>query len=142
GKKGLNPSGRPSQVGWWTARKRCDRLPPLDDVQLYGDTVTKWYLSLQPEWRGNALPLSKDVPSGESWSALRIPGRNGLLSLIAAVGWWWKVAHDNREEQVYMYGVLNDLAWTVDALLKSVGKGKKRLHDPEESDGAQKKHKA
>ena len=130
------------QVGWWSSRKRVDRLPPLEDVQLYGHTATKWYLSLQPEWRGKTLPLSRDVPSDEAWSALRVPGRNGLLSLIVVVGWWWSAAHEDREEAPFMYAVLKDLAWVVGVMSQTGEKGKKRsLEDVDEQPRAPKKRK-
>lgn len=63
-----------------------------------------------------------------------------MLSLIAAVGWWWWVAHNDKEEKPFLYALLDDLSWTVGAILRLVKgeKGKKRLA-ADDSDRAAKK---
>ena len=58
-----------------------------DSVALpkFGDEVSAWWISLQPEWRyKNELPTS----NGNNYSYIIAGGKKGVFLLILCLAWW------------------------------------------------------
>lgn len=116
---------RPEQVGWWLARgRKIEKIPPIDDVEEYGEQLRTWWTRLQPGWRtertNGAWPLSQYTPVDEDWDSLAKGGANGLAPFMIALGWWLKSVEDERAARE-LASVVEDVMW----VLKEVQSGLK-----------------
>ncbi|KAF9487031.1 hypothetical protein BDN71DRAFT_1594671 [Pleurotus eryngii] len=107
---GLATLNRPEEISWWIRAGRKAN-PTLSDVDKFGDNWWRWWISLQPEWRGVASEESalerrhrqadKAVScAAAAWEELDKPGRNGFLSPIAALFWWASARIDSLKKPV------------------------------------------
>ncbi|KAG5222646.1 hypothetical protein IMY05_C2442000500 [Salix suchowensis] len=107
---GLATLKRPEEISWWI-RAGQKANPTLSDVDKFGDNWWRWWISLQPEWRGvvseeSALErrhrrADKAVScAAAAWEELDKPGRNGFLSPIAALFWWASARIDSLKKPV------------------------------------------
>ncbi|KAF9502209.1 hypothetical protein BDN71DRAFT_1515911 [Pleurotus eryngii] len=107
---GLATLNRPEEISWWI-RAGQKANPTLSDVDKFGDNWWRWWISLQPEWRGVASEESalerrhrqadKAVScAAAAWEELDKPGRNGFLSPIAALFWWASARIDSLKKLV------------------------------------------
>ncbi|KAJ7578424.1 hypothetical protein C8J56DRAFT_731395, partial [Mycena floridula] len=69
--------------------------PSVKASKTYGNNWWKWWVSLQPEWRGRGNHLTKWNPQ-DDWAALKVPGKNGIASVLAAL-FWWAIAVDEKK---------------------------------------------
>ncbi|KDR66323.1 hypothetical protein GALMADRAFT_147927 [Galerina marginata CBS 339.88] len=85
----LKPTHRPLVVKEWISRARSPNYrPQISDLDQYHKDYNAWWASLQPTWR--LLPdgsVDFDAFDGK-WEVLERPGRNGLLSVLAALFFW------------------------------------------------------
>ncbi|KAJ7604358.1 hypothetical protein DFH06DRAFT_1021170, partial [Mycena polygramma] len=94
--RGSLPKGIcPDQVSAWVrdGRGRTVEVQPIDDVGKFETEWWAWWTSLQPEWRGFRRGRRKPgeveaVPDGADWGRLASAGKNGVLSVVAALYWW------------------------------------------------------
>lgn len=56
-----------------------------------------WWLFLQPKWRVGVKGTITDKCVDGNWDALRKPGLNGVVSLLAALFYWGMVAQKNTK---------------------------------------------
>ncbi|KAJ7025991.1 hypothetical protein C8F04DRAFT_911206, partial [Mycena alexandri] len=98
----LDKMNRPPAVSIWIGRARgsrarpeTDTVPKIASLAVYGRDWWNWWATLQPSWRVQALGrpdrfARETYPSlkRENWEPLRVPGQNGVLSVVAAVYWW------------------------------------------------------
>ncbi|KAJ7605235.1 hypothetical protein DFH06DRAFT_1020351, partial [Mycena polygramma] len=84
--------GRPSQVTEWIrdGRGRTQAVRAVPDVPKFSREWWTWWSSLQPEWRGSWRGRATQPPPPENavWEKLRVPGQNGVLSVVATLYWW------------------------------------------------------
>ena len=85
----LGSSHRPAAVRDWIQRARSPSYrPAIKSTSEFQATFAKWWESLQPDWR---LSASGEVIVSElagDWGGLRKAGRNGILSVMAALFFW------------------------------------------------------
>jgi hypothetical protein len=85
----LGKTSRPSFIADWIKRKRSATWhPSIGDIDVYCQQFNQWWHSLQPAWRqaDNGSVLT-DLVDGD-WTVLRKSGKNGLLSVLAALFYW------------------------------------------------------
>ncbi|KZV60155.1 hypothetical protein PENSPDRAFT_694511 [Peniophora sp. CONT] len=120
---------RPREVVDWVNRGRIwfkagnvRYDPGIEDTQMYGSNIRSWYSTLQPKWRGENLPYKQDRRDGELWPEFLRVGRNGVLGLIWAVGWWWRAAKE-PEDKEEVDDMLQELAWALGELVFTIKQG-------------------
>ena len=114
----LSTSRRPKAIGWWNSRARPHKVPPYDSLQTFTGSITKWWISLQPEWRKIDVGVVSRVGGGfKDWECLYQPGTNGLLNVIILAHWWARilVERDNTVDGVYSWFV-SDVSWVLSQL--------------------------
>ncbi|KAJ7052988.1 hypothetical protein C8F01DRAFT_997366 [Mycena amicta] len=102
---------RPSQFGVWFRDGR-KWIQGHDGIRFKGNTETfaerfhSWWSEMQPEWRARGVDgkYERMAAAGRSWGAMGSPGKDGMLLVVAALGWW------GREE-----GKSRSPAWTAAA---------------------------
>ncbi|KAJ7040218.1 hypothetical protein C8F04DRAFT_948711 [Mycena alexandri] len=130
---------RPKQLTQWVGAGRGLRGgsmskgagPSIDSLAVFDDAWWRWWGKLQPSWRRpqgdkpgrferNTYPASK----GE-WSAIRHPGQNGLLGVIATLYWWGKAVkkEGEREDRESWTEAVSDVKWLLKGLVASESKG-------------------
>ncbi|KAJ7615075.1 hypothetical protein DFH06DRAFT_1013683 [Mycena polygramma] len=88
-----DPKDRPGEVKEWVrdGRGRTMAVIPIPNRAAFEQKWWKWWTALQPSWRGSWRGRSSSAPcapQGGGWESLAVPGRNGLLSVVATLYWW------------------------------------------------------
>ncbi|KAJ7150424.1 hypothetical protein C8R46DRAFT_838881, partial [Mycena filopes] len=83
--KGFSTDGRPVQVHTWIKGARKGK-PRIVDSAKFGREWKGWWRGLNPEWRFQGSELVKEGKG--PWDAMRKPGANGFLGVLAALKWW------------------------------------------------------
>ena len=102
----LSAKDRPECIADWVQRARSPTWRPvIANVAAFGKVFHAWWVSLQPKWRvsGKGAILTEDVEG--DWEELRRPGLNGLLSALAGLFYWGRIAQRNAKQRK---------AWAVD----------------------------
>ena len=85
----LGSAHRPAVVRDWIQRARSTLYrPTIKSTSDFQVAFMKWWEGLQPDWR---LSTSGEIIASNlkgDWGGLRRAGRNGLLSVIAALFFW------------------------------------------------------
>ncbi|KAJ3505719.1 hypothetical protein NLJ89_g7270 [Agrocybe chaxingu] len=58
------------------------------DVKTYEVQFVEWWTSLQPDWRLSDEDKLEKECEGDDWECLRLPGLNGIVSVVAALFFW------------------------------------------------------
>jgi hypothetical protein len=83
----LTAKNRPTLVSQWIGGGRRPTFnPTISDPAHFEKQFRRWWLTIQPEWRVSNGKLVKDMEG--DWDSLRRPGKNGLLSVLAALFYW------------------------------------------------------
>ena len=86
--KKLAPQGRPFAVGEWISRARPSTWRPIiESVPKYEASFREWWLAIQPDWRLEDGRLVHERVAGD-WESLRLPGINGVVSIMVALFYW------------------------------------------------------
>ena len=66
-------------------------VPKAVDLPQYAASFHLWYLSLQPSWRGDKMPLKRPHNAASlDWKRLQLTGPCGLLFVVIGLGFWAK----------------------------------------------------
>lgn len=87
----LAAKNRPSVVGEWIARARAITYKGLNAHPVaYGQDFRGWYTTLQPLWRtlSRAGNTFNEAEGPHDWACFKRSGKNGLLSVVAALYFW------------------------------------------------------
>jgi hypothetical protein len=123
--------------------KKKDTIPLLKPGE-YGERFMGWWKNLQPSWRTTEsqpfLPLSHDVPSGETWQIMRKGGTAGIYIVVMGLSWWVMTQHVERD--VNVSSIVEDLTWVIKEMKKYMAPpqlSQKRPHDEEDEDEGQRR---
>ncbi|KAL1724920.1 hypothetical protein EV714DRAFT_240358 [Schizophyllum commune] len=148
----LSPRCRPAFVGAWVARaRRPQYVPDLlasrkpdeseDDAanaayDEFRHAFQEWWHHINPPWRlalSSSMAFALDRRDGD-WSPLYRPGKNGLISVVKCLKWWWDLLLDVDEEEgdreVWREAV-EEVAWTFEQVLNQQ---RQRMGDAEHED--------
>ncbi|KAF9470354.1 hypothetical protein BDN70DRAFT_821488, partial [Pholiota conissans] len=117
----LGNQGRPAFIAEWIRYARAATYRPKNlKLEATEKTFWIWWRGLQPDWRaddGNGRLLRREG----DLNPLRLPGKNGLLSVLAALFFWGLAARKQRGaggEQSWSTAV-DDVLWIVTGLLSA-----------------------
>jgi len=84
----LLATGRPKVVGLWI-NHTCPTTwqPTIADLSDYKGEFNSWWKSFQLTWRISNNEVDKTLIQGD-WDCLRIPGLNGVISVVVALFYW------------------------------------------------------
>ena len=130
----LSTAHRPKAVGWWLSRARPNKLPPYDSLSSFRDSIVKWWIFLQPDWRREGLECgvtSRDEGCSNAsddeescWERIYKPGLNGLLNVVILVYWWARIleARGESADEAYRW-LVADVTWVLSQLTRIAGEG-------------------
>ncbi|KAL1739184.1 hypothetical protein HDZ31DRAFT_49794, partial [Schizophyllum fasciatum] len=130
---------RPSYVAAWIKRARSTSYEPdllsdkpaaVDDADhacaafdKFRDNMASWWRALNPEWRhGSTGTFALDRGQGD-WSQLYYTGKNGLVSLVVCLKWWWEMLdYEEVEEEdgdrEEWHNAVKDVSWAFQQVLR------------------------
>lgn len=134
---------RPEEWRKWTGKAKngvrpYNDIPPIPEPAEFGESVSKWWHTLQPSFRvadaGTLLPTYSDpLFEGDPWVTIRKLGPNGFVSLITLLDWWGRSAHSANvfqdDSRPAWKSLVLDVGFCLEAMLKSVGADAKRPLD-------------
>lgn len=100
----LSAKGRPQKITAWINNGRKSFVLESGNCEAFAEQWWKWWLMLQPKWRGvdpinplRPLPVG-ETTFGDKWGLLKVPGKNGLLTVVAGI-WAWGIACAQRNDR-------------------------------------------
>lgn len=113
----LSTDGRPKAVTWWSSRARPDKFPPYDSFSSFTSNITKWWVSLQPDWRKSGFKCGKTSRKKGNFMSLYQPGVNGLLNIVILAYWWASILGERSEPASAAYHwLVTDTTWVLSQL--------------------------
>jgi hypothetical protein len=121
--KALSAKGRPGAVSWWVQRGRSTVQIPAgleseDEREDFYDAVILWWLSINPAWRKEGITTVEDfetrgLTQQRGGDLAGIPsGLNGLTSVLASLGWWYRIA-DVVKGSLRWRKLMDDVVWVL-----------------------------
>jgi len=97
----LNSTHRPVVVRDWIQRTRsASYRPAIESTLEFEKAYMSWWKELQPDWRmSSSRQIAYSKVDGD-WDGIRTAGRNGLLSVVAAL-FFWGVALKKTKKTAY-----------------------------------------
>ncbi|KII87532.1 hypothetical protein PLICRDRAFT_112687 [Plicaturopsis crispa FD-325 SS-3] len=109
---GFTNHRRPEQVVWWVSRGRNpSRSLPIKNLKTFIADWEVWWASCNPAWRHGdrpGLPMKQSTEG--TLEALRVPGKNGLLGVLACLKWWRDAEHAATPQWT---AALEDVSWAI-----------------------------
>jgi len=130
----LDKAERPEEIDHWLKNgRKFNAMPMVNDE--FGAAWMKWWLHLQPEWRGSGPKLSKsDIPEDGSWIELQKGGLNGFFILLLSYCWWGVNAlnHEDKQDHVHWEETYDDIKWVLQNMVSGFRNASlKRIRDEE-----------
>lgn len=119
GSKKLGHKSRPQAIAEWIKLARSATFrPKIKNVKTFSSEFTAWWASLQPGWRTKDADGNWIQDSGVDWNDLRCPGKNGLLSVVAALFFWGRAVQTSRSAARYTWeNAMNDVLYVYTQLI-------------------------
>jgi hypothetical protein len=121
---GFSATHRPAAVAEWIKNARAiNKSMVITNVAAFTESWWGWWYWINPGWRKDAAKPGASghhwVEMGQgSWSALKMPGRNGFLSVLACLKWWRESIKDGDFKE---WGVaVHDVSWAIHSLLSEL----------------------
>jgi hypothetical protein len=134
----LDKAERPEEIDHWLKNgRKFNAMPMVNDE--FGAAWMKWWLHLQPEWRGSGPNLSKsDIPEDGSWTELQKGGPNGFFLLILSYCWWGVNALncEDKQDHVYWEEIYDDIEWVLQNMVSGLRNASLKRSRDEELDEA------
>lgn len=107
---------RPLEVNMWLKNgHKYGDMPRIADSATYTSTWLKWWMHLQPEWRGTWPTVLYDAPDDATWPALHKGRPNGIFILLLAFSWWGVAVSDmatkTNHQMVLTNGRMHTSTW-------------------------------
>ncbi|THU76695.1 hypothetical protein K435DRAFT_569130, partial [Dendrothele bispora CBS 962.96] len=125
--KSLPTTKRPPAVEHWVGRGRVQTVPgPLHSVtpKDFEKELKIWWNELMPVWRKVGTEELegcewKKKAEGD-WCLLKMPGNNGLYSILACMRWWLLMEeHQTAKASSAWKQMLEEVVWVIDSLASS-----------------------
>jgi len=99
----------------------------VTNVSAFAESWWAWWHRLNPNWRKDAASKTVDCRWVErvsgSWLALRMPGRNGFLSVLACLKWWRESVEKEGDLKDWDMAV-RDVGWAIRSLQSELSPSK------------------
>ncbi|KAJ7061120.1 hypothetical protein C8F01DRAFT_987534, partial [Mycena amicta] len=121
GSKSLSAVGRPKQVQQWIRATRIANPAMTKLHKRYETEFWTWWKVLQPAWRKARtdwpeMAALQSGGDGQDWGNLEVPGKNGLVSVVAGLYWW---GQDGLEASSFSAGwtsAVKDITWALEKM--------------------------
>ena len=121
----IDKTERPELINvWLKCGRKFQAMPNIgtSGVGAFGDSWTKWWGHLQPEWRGDGPDFSRDASEGADWTELQKGGPNSFFLILLGYCWWGSAALDgdgNEMEPTYSkwLGMFEDVEWVLECMV-------------------------
>jgi len=114
----LGSSHRPPVVHDWIQRARSAfYCPTISSVDCFETLYKLWWASLQPDWRVSPSSEVAFAETSGNWDVIHKPGKNGVLSVAAAL-FFWGLKVKNTEDTNGWETAVEDLLVVLTGLLK------------------------
>lgn len=120
---------KPQQISGWISRGRKWSMPPTlgetlgtqENEALWVGGWWKWWNGLQPNDRTMMENGKLSRPGDGDWGAMAaMHGKNGILQVMATLGWWGEVVQKrSAEEKNEWLAAVGDVTWVLEQILKS-----------------------
>jgi len=136
----INNQERPDEVSTWLKNgRKLHATPAIQSVEVFGTAWLKWWVHLQPQWRGKEPDLSCDVPEDGQWQGLQKGGPNGLYLVLLSYFWWGAYALTRDGEEIEPAHTkwceqFDDIEWVLDQMIEDLEHSHKRLQEEENVD--------
>jgi hypothetical protein len=111
----LPKTGRPEIVGVWINRARpCKWRPPID-LKIFEREFKGWWTAIQPAWRIVDGQVDTSITQGD-WASLRLPGLNGILSVVGALFFWGLAAQGKTAPHAAWLAAVKDCQLVISLL--------------------------
>ncbi|KAJ7061134.1 hypothetical protein C8F01DRAFT_987627 [Mycena amicta] len=128
--KGLLTAFRPKQIGEWvnSGRKADVKYRNVGNEATFGGNWWTWWVTMQPAWRElvDGTP-KREMDEGANWGGMVVPGKNGMLSVIAGLYWW---GYSMRRQCVRLWArwkdAVRDVVWVLERLTDVAGAANER----------------
>ncbi|KAJ7722531.1 hypothetical protein B0H16DRAFT_1266073, partial [Mycena metata] len=126
--KELGKVNRPPAASDWISRARGSRVrpesntvPKIVSLAVYEREWWSWWATLQPD-AGRPNRFARETyptPKPENWDPLRVPGQNGILTVVATLYWWGlkNLEIGEREDKESWVEAVADVKWMVKGML-------------------------
>ncbi|KAJ7580974.1 hypothetical protein C8J56DRAFT_1056972 [Mycena floridula] len=125
----LKAGSRPAELGTWIKAGRMragNERPHITSLKTFAMDWWSWWQLQQPSWHKMGGMVKYDWDQGEygdEWVSLRLPGKNGLASIVMALIWWGQDLKEAEKEKMvatsYMWDMaLRDMIWMMQGLLE------------------------
>ncbi|KAF9470292.1 hypothetical protein BDN70DRAFT_939839 [Pholiota conissans] len=116
--KVLGSHGRPLCVAEWIRYTRSPTYRPRTfKLDMFEKSFSTWWHGLQPEWR---IGDGRDLLRGDrSLDSIKLPGKNGLLSILAAL-FFWGIYAEKKEGKggvASWSAAVDDVSWVLNRLI-------------------------
>jgi hypothetical protein len=99
----------------WDILKTPPNLSPAEF-----DAIVTWYLSLQPDCRGNTCPPPRKLPDDrldKKWCELKKGGPRGLFLVLMAISWAPLCIPSNHDQ---IEALIADVTWLLEQLVLEI----------------------
>jgi len=104
----LPSKGRPKAVEMWISRARSTSWrTDIGNLKEYKEHFYRWWTLLQPAWRVSNGTIDYNSVVGD-WGCLRLPGLNGLQSVLAALFYWGIVVQKKAAQRKVWLSAIED----------------------------------
>ncbi|KAJ7059181.1 hypothetical protein C8F01DRAFT_989740 [Mycena amicta] len=121
GSKSLSAVGRPKQIQQWIRAARIATPAMTKPHKRYDIEFWTWWKVLQPAWRNAktewpemAAPQRWEV--GGDWGKLEVPGKNGLVSVVAGLYWWGQDGRQANSFSPAWTSAVKDVTWALEKM--------------------------
>jgi hypothetical protein len=94
--------------------KHLEDEVPIGNINAYIASWWAWWKNVNPGWHTTAEGGCLQAGGQGNWNCLHIPGPNGLLMILLALGWWFSKIDESA--RVTWEEAVRDVAWVVNEL--------------------------
>jgi len=106
---------RPVEVGQFQKWHRDPERGYFVDAEKFGNSVIKWWLTIQPTTRKQWPPVHISPPKMFSFDYFNRGGPNGAFLVILCLGWWANALDVDKNVDDYTI-VVNDVRWVLEQI--------------------------
>ena len=118
-------------MGHWLRvnRRVITKVPEvIVDEAVYASQWRLWWAGLQPSRRSRDVNGNFLSMGSAEWDLLKVPGKNGVLTLLVSLSWWCDISTAVTERD--RKAAVSDVAWVLGSMAHSDSCGVLRRYAP------------